>query len=176
MDRLILFDIDGTLTKGPGHRDAFSHASRAVYGIDAEQPREGNPGMTDWQIILDILTEKGLGRQEISEKIRECMDEMARYYEASMPGRTVEVHNGVKELLSELEGMAVMTGLVTGNVEGVAWAKLGKAGIGHHFKMGGFGSDDISRANLVGLAVRRAVKLGFNRTGRSLSSVTPRVT
>ena len=53
MDKLILFDIDETLTKGRGHPDAFAHALKAVYGLDAEQP-EGKSGMTDQQIIMDI--------------------------------------------------------------------------------------------------------------------------
>ena len=57
-------------------------------------------------------------------------------------------------------------GLVTGNVEAIAWTKLKITGLSHYFKMGGFGSDDSSRTNLVRLAVSRAVKgFGFSSGG-----------
>jgi phosphoglycolate phosphatase len=160
MDRLILFDIDDTLTRGHGHPDAFAHAFRVVYGIEAEQP-EGTLGMTDQQIIMKALAGKGLERQRIMDSIKPCMEEMARYYEESIPGRNVEVFEGVTELLSELEQRKILLGLVTGNVERIARAKLERAGIGHHFRVGGFGSDDPERSNLVRLAIRRAESMGF---------------
>ena len=48
---------------------------------------------------------------------------------------------------------------MTGNLESIAWAKLKKIGIERFFQFGGFGSDHISRAELVKIAVRRAKKL-----------------
>ena len=160
MDKLILFDIDGTLTKGRGHPDAFAHALKAVYEVDAEQP-EGTSGMTDQQIIMKTLVEKGLDEQEIVKRIGLCMEEMARYYEESIPNRNVEIFEGIPELLAELEKHRILLGVVTGNVERIAKAKLEKAGIGHYFKLGGFGSDDFERSNLVRLAIKRAENLGF---------------
>ena len=52
--------------------------------------------------------------------------------------------------------------LVTGNFEPVARLKLARAGVGHHFPagQGGFGSDSEDRADLPGIARRRAGRDG----------------
>jgi len=63
---------------------------------------------------------------------------------------------GVLELISKLEGRGIAAGLVTGNLEKIAHAKLKKIGIDHFFKIGGFGSDHISRTTLVKIAIKRA--------------------
>lgn len=52
-------------------------------------------------------------------------------------------------------------GLVTGNIESIARAKLKKVGLNHYFEVGGFGSDDIERTNLVKIAIKRA-RVNFN--------------
>ena len=63
---------------------------------------------------------------------------------------------GVSKLLSRLEGEGVYLGLVTGNLEKIAYAKLNKVGIGGFFHFGGFGSDHINRTELMRLAIRQA--------------------
>ncbi|MDZ4170653.1 MAG: HAD hydrolase-like protein, partial [Methanobacteriaceae archaeon] len=45
---------------------------------------------------------------------------------------------------------------LTGNMESIAYAKLNHVGLGHYFKLGGFGSDSYYRPNLVPLAIKRA--------------------
>jgi phosphoglycolate phosphatase-like HAD superfamily hydrolase len=47
-------------------------------------------------------------------------------------------------------------GLVTGNLESIAYGKLASAAIGQHFQLGGFGSDAAERSVLVKKAVRDA--------------------
>jgi len=66
------------------------------------------------------------------------------------------VLEGVQELLEELDKNNVLMGLVTGNLEPIGKGKLKKIGLNHYFKVGGFGSDDISRANLVKKAIKEA--------------------
>jgi phosphoglycolate phosphatase len=166
MDRLILFDIDGTLTKGKGHPEAFEHGLRSVYGVEAGQPPEGNPGCSDQAIILDVLQKEGLSREHILEKMDECMQEMARFYREHISNRQVETHDGVKGLLEELSVKPVLLGLVTGNVEDIAFAKLGKAGVAQHFSFGGFGSNHTERPELVKLAIKRAENHGFEPDGK----------
>ena len=161
MKPLVLFDIDETLTTEMGHPDAFRHAFRMVYNTDTQQPPEGNPGMTDQQIISEILLEKGLDKQEILDKMSICMEEMADFYENSITDRDVELYDGVPEVLAELKKRGVLMGLVTGNVERIAWSKLKKAGIADYFRVGGFGSDDPERAELVRIAIKRAEDIGF---------------
>jgi phosphoglycolate phosphatase len=164
MDRLILFDIDGTLTKGD-HSDTFAHGFKTVYGVEAELLPKGYPGMTDQQIILDVLTGKGLDRETIMKHMNACMEEMVKYYESTLKDRVVEPCEGVPELLEELGKRDVMLGLVTGNVEGIAWTKLGKVGLAGYFRLGCFGSDHPDRTELAKLAIRRAETLGFKHGG-----------
>ena len=168
MDKLILFDIDGTLTKGRGHPEAFRHGLKAVYGVDGEQPPKGNPGWTDQLIILDVLKRKGLSRKEILAKMQDCMDEMARYYDANIGKRNVEAYEGARELLEELRARGFMLGLVTGNVERIAYTKLGKVGLAEFFSLGGFGSDHTERSELVSIAIRRAQEKGFEPDGSNV--------
>jgi phosphoglycolate phosphatase len=160
MDKLILFDIDQTLTRGRGHPDAFAHAFRSVYGVDAEQP-EGTSGMTDRQIIMKAMLEKGLDRKEVIDKLEACMEEMTKYYESSIPDREIETCSGVPELLHGLRSREFMLGIISGNVEGIAEAKLKKAGVWHYFSIGGFGSERDERHELIRLAIKRAERLGF---------------
>jgi phosphoglycolate phosphatase len=166
MDGLILFDVDGTLTKGMGHPEAFRHALRTVYGVDAGQPPEGNPGWTDRAIILDVLQKQGLSREDIIGKMDECMSEMARFYKGFVSDHKVETHEGVKGLLEELSTRSVLLGLVTGNVEDITFTKLESAGVAHYFGFGGFGSDHTERPELVKLAIRRAENHGFRPGGK----------
>jgi phosphoglycolate phosphatase len=62
------------------------------------------------------------------------------------------------DLLTRLYQNGFLLGLVTGNLEKIAWLKLKKIGLEHFFKFGGFGSDHINRAELVKIAIQRAQK------------------
>jgi len=156
MNKLVLFDIDSTLIKGYGHPEAFAHAFKVIYGIDTEIDWEATQGMTDQQIIKETLTKKGLNEELINSKIKQCMQEMTGTFEKTISKKNVEPMDGAVELLKELNNRDILLGIVTGNLEGIARAKLEKISINHYFKIGGFGSDDINRTNLVKLAIKRA--------------------
>jgi phosphoglycolate phosphatase-like HAD superfamily hydrolase len=90
-----------------------------------------------------------------------CMNAMVQYFKGSIPSENISVLKGVEGLLPELQQRNALLGLVTGNLEPIAWEKLGKVGIDHYFKVGGFGSDAINRTELVRIAIRRAETAGF---------------
>lgn len=93
----------------------------------------------------------------------EAMHVMAEYFEREIKKTKVEVLPGAKEFLEELYKNKVLMGLVTGNLERIAMEKLKNAGLDKYFKLGGFGSDHISRTELVKLAIKRAKNnFGFN--------------
>ena len=83
------------------------------------------------------------------------MEAMAGYYDRVKERVRVEVMEGAGELLEELERRDCLMGLVTGNLEPIAWSKLEKAGLKRYFKAGGFGSDHICRTELVKTALKR---------------------
>lgn len=177
MKGLVLFDIDRTLVRGlKGHILAFSEAFRKVYGVDTTIEIIDYDGMTDQQIIIEVLKKNGLDEKTIKSRMNVCMGTMISAYNSLIRDEKITVLGGVHKLLEKLSEHNFLTGLITGNLESIARLKLEKAGIGYYFKFGGFGSDDASRANLVRLAIRRAKEqFGFGPDNRVfLFGDTPR--
>ena len=162
MKGLILFDVDKTLIKSStGHEEAFSIGFKEVYNIDSTINIINHYGMTDQQIIIEVLKKKGLKESEIRPKIKECMKAMLDYFDEIKDTIQIEILDGVIELLEELKKQNFLIGLVTGNLEPIGRGKMKKANLNHYFKLGGFGSDNINRAELVKFAIKRAEK-NFN--------------
>lgn len=117
-------------------------------------------GKTDRQIVRETMRQEGLTDVEIDAQ----MDVLLAAYieglrsELASVTRTVHVNPGVLELLDELEEQEnVVLGLLTGNIEQGAHAKLGAAGIDvTRFKVNAFGSDNEERPELPAVAQRRA--------------------
>ncbi len=165
MNKLALFDIDSTLILGSKSKDdiAFPEAFRKVYGIDADVYVINRHGMTDQQIIIDVLRKNGLDEKTIMHKLKDCMQALTESFLKNIGRDEIIVLDGVKDLLEELENHEVLMGLVTGNLEPIAWSSLKKVGLDRYFKLGGFGTDSINRTNLVRLAIKRAKEnFGFN--------------
>ena len=159
MDKLVLFDIDRTLIKClKGHIPAFSEAFKRVYNVDTTINIINSHGMTDQEIIIKVLKKNGLSEDEIKSKIDKCMEVMVEFmsFNKTIDNDEIAVLEGVRELLKELDKYNILMGLVTGNLEPIAKIKLKKVNLYHYFKVGGFGSDDIKRANLVKIAIKRA--------------------
>jgi len=157
MDKLALFDIDRTLIKSSsGRRKVFSMAFKKVYGVDADTDIIQLSGMTDQQIIFEVLEKNGLKKEVIKEGLDACMEEMAKLFDESIKDYDITVLDGVRELLNALEEKNILMGLVTGNLEPTAWAKIKKVDLDRYFKVGGFGSENINRAELVKIAIKKA--------------------
>lgn len=88
--------------------------------------------------------------------MNEAMEVMAEYFEKEMKNNKVEILPGAKDFLEELDKNKILMGVVTGNLERIARVKLKSAGLNEYIKLGGFGSDHISRIELVKLAIKRA--------------------
>ena len=157
MNKLVLFDIDGTLIpSSKAEHKAYSEAFKIVYKIDTSVEVINPHGMTSQQVIIEVLRKDGLNEQEIKSKIKECMKVMVDSFNEFIVDEKIVLLEGVQELLEVLNKNGVLIGLVTGNLEDIARGRLRKAGINQYFKVGGFGDDDIDRVNLVKLAIKRA--------------------
>lgn len=162
MNKLVLFDIDKTLiTSSKAHDLAFSAAFKNVYGFDTNQRAINHHGMTDQQIIIEVIKKQGLTEAEVRAKLKECMQYMVDFYHKNSQSDEIAVLDGVRELLEELSKHDILMGLVTGNLEPIARGKLTTVRLNHYFKVGGFGSDDINRSKLVKLAIKRAESQSF---------------
>ncbi len=162
MTSLALFDIDKTLVKSSnGHRAAFSVAFKEVYGVDADINLIQPSGMTDQQIIFEVLKIKGLSEEEIKSKLNLCLKKMAEAFNKTIDDDEIVILPGVRELLKKLADNDILMGLVTGNLEPIARGKMKKLNLNHYFKVGGFGDEHIDRAELVKIAIKKA-ETNFN--------------
>jgi phosphoglycolate phosphatase len=164
MNHLVTFDIDNTLIiNSSGHAQVLTAAIKAVYNLDTRITDIRHHGMTDQEIIIRILAKYEVDPASKPAGLVQCMDYMQMQYAAIVQSEKIRVLNGVPELLNKLQQNAFLLGLVTGNLEKIAWAKMEKIGFRHIFKFGGFGSDHIRRAELVKIALKRAqTQFGFD--------------
>ena len=157
MQGILLFDIDNTLLQGSvSHRQAFHEALNRIYDIQGDVETIDPHGKTDRQIIADVLARNGVDKKTASERLEECMDVMVRAFARFVKQEKLVVLDGVLEMLNLLQSHPFGLGLVTGNLESIAWEKLQRTGLKKHFLFGGFGSDHAMRSKLVGIALDRA--------------------
>ncbi|MEO8449946.1 MAG: HAD family hydrolase [Gemmatimonadota bacterium] len=169
-ERLVLFDIDGTLllSAGAGRRailaalvDEIGHAT----GVD--QIHFG--GKTDPQIAFELLD--AAGHPDRSNPVRiEAL--LARYLthldrELARYGHLAEVMPGILPLLDRLEAdERIVLGLLTGNVSRGAAMKLRAVSLDpERFVVGAYGSDHAARSELPAIAAERA-RAHFGRAPR----------
>lgn len=154
--RLLLFDIDGTLVRvNDAGREAVTQALSSL--TDRPLSLDGVPfsGRTDPAIIEAVLAHNGLPTSEamVEEVISAYVDTMR----TTLTPADVDVLPGVSPLLPQLHDHPDFhLGLVTGNVEPIAYEKLGARDLADYFSVGAFGSDHAERNRLPELAIRRA--------------------
>jgi len=157
MNATLLFDIDNTLLKGSkSHRQAFHEGFTQVFGIRGDVEAINPHGKTDRQIITEVLTQNGVDGETIAEGLNECMGVVAHTFTELVKHEQLIVLDGVVELLEFLGSYPLLLGLVTGNLESIAWEKLQRTGLKKYFFFGGFGSDHSIRSRLVAIALNRA--------------------
>lgn len=161
MNRLILFDIDGTIlnTNGAAKR-AFHRALLEVYGTAGPIATHSFDGKTDPQIARELLQLAGWTDAAIDRGLgslwRAYLRELAT--ELAHPDHATTLLPGVREILNALDrtGERVVLGLLTGNVKQGADLKLASVALEGRFRMGAFGSDHERRDQLPAIAVERA--------------------
>lgn len=157
---LFLFDIDGTLLRRmpPAHRQALCDAARAVYGARLEAADLGQTaGLTDTAIARRMLRNAGVPEETIAAGLASFFDFAAQAYERHVPADLTPYHTPyAAEALAWLRELDVHLGLVTGNIERVAWIKLAAAGLNEYFGCGAFGDEAEAREELPPRAVERA--------------------
>lgn len=150
-----LFDIDWTLLAGKNqaHLDAFINMFTTVFNEPTAAISDIVPhGMIDSQIIVEVMKAHGWLEADIREKLPEAFDTINLYYAEHTDPKYIEKLPGVDLLLVELKKHDVMMGLLSGNIESMAWNKMEMARIKEYFSFGAFGDMAVRRSDLVGVA------------------------
>jgi phosphoglycolate phosphatase len=167
MHRLILFDIDGTLTRTQNGYLPFNEAILKTFGFDGDIRTVVPDGNTDPLIVEEICAKanaKIAFRDDDWEQFTIHLRE--RYHHHVRQGTTIiRALPGVAELLRELSLRDdFSSSVVTGNLEATAAIKLEAAGLAPFLRRGAYASDSRRRADLPGIAKERWERLA----GRTL--------
>jgi phosphoglycolate phosphatase-like HAD superfamily hydrolase len=159
---LVLFDLDGTLLRAGdrAHQRALLDGVRDVLGVEPVFAGVPLAGRLDGQIVHDLVAEHGLAAADVDAALPAIAARTTeRYLEATArDGWTGAVLPGVVPLLDALEqpgpdGDRWVVGVLTGNLEGVARARLEHAGLAHRLHLGAFGDANVERWELVAVAM-----------------------
>jgi phosphoglycolate phosphatase len=162
MDRLIFFDIDGTLTRTENGYLPFNEAIFQTFGFAGDIRTVVPDGNTDPLIVKDIFTKANV---EI-EIGADCWQQFTANLRASYCQHvergetTVRALPGAAELLQALSvNEAFIASVVTGNFEASAEVKLEAAGLSMYLSRGAYASDSEHRPDLPEIAKRRCERL-----------------
>lgn len=161
--KVVLFDIDGTLlwSDGAGRR-AVQQALEEVFETPIPEGHQFD-GKTDPQIVRELMIRAGLDDAIITERLPRALDRylMLLRQELDRIDDSNHLFPGIPPLLDALEQRDdVLLGLLTGNIQPGAQAKLCAVGLDPaRFKVGAFGSDHASRPELPAVARARAEAL-----------------
>ena len=159
MNKLLLWDIDGTLIYSGGVAgQAMRAAMERIYGRALLADRQIYAGKTDQQIIMETFTERA------QDELLLLLEPFTAAYLQELDTRQPDflahgrVLDGVVAALERLATTPVIPSLLTGNILQVARLKLDLMGLSSYFNfdVGAFGSDHHIRSNLVPIAAARA--------------------
>ncbi len=150
----IFFDIDGTLLHTPGAgRAAFAQAFAEAFGWEQGVEHINFYGATDLNVFRQICRERGV--EPNAEMERAFFERLAPALETRLTARPPVLFQGVEKILERLSKEWKL-GVITGNIETTARAKLRHAGIDHYFSCGGFGCGHADRIEIARHALEHA--------------------
>jgi phosphoglycolate phosphatase len=158
MDRLILFDIDGTLTRTQNGYVPFNEAIFKTFGIDGDIRTVVPDGNTDPMIVEEIFAKANVKIEfQESDWQKFTIHLRERYHHHVQQGMTtIRALPGAAELLQALSLNAdYSASIVTGNFEVTAAIKLEAAGLAPYLRRGAYASDSRRRPDLPAIAKER---------------------
>lgn len=177
---LVLWDIDHTLIENHGvNKETYALAFKLLTGRKAEQ-RARTDGRTEPEIMRDMLMLHGIApTPDHVVRMPEALESATLTNAGALRERGHELP-GARDVLAAFRASAgVIQSVLSGNIRPNAVTKLSAFGLEGFmdFEVGGYGSDDEVRANLVAVAQARAtVKYGetFDKANTILVGDTPR--
>ncbi len=162
MQRLILWDVDGTLLSTDGlSGQAMRAAAARVFGPVSPHERTFFSGKTDWQILLDMFPD--VDAEAVAAKLplfcEAYVEELEQRREALIARSWL--FPGVREVVRTLgQQPGVVQTLLTGNIAPVARIKLDVLDMLDTivWEYGAYGNDEHDRMRLVAVAVARVAE------------------
>ncbi|HEV8267933.1 MAG TPA: HAD hydrolase-like protein [Thermoanaerobaculia bacterium] len=157
-DRLVLFDIDGTLlSSGTVARDVFARALEEVFGTAGDVAGYRFEGKLDPIIVTELMVEAGIAEDLIEARRRAALDRYLDLLEEALKATRPALKPGVDALIESVATDArAVNALLTGNVARGAKLKLEAAALWHRFRFGVFGDEAPTRVHLGPMAIARA--------------------
>jgi phosphoglycolate phosphatase-like HAD superfamily hydrolase len=156
---LVLWDIDHTLTENHGvNKETYAYAFELLTGRRAEHPAQTD-GRTEPEIMLNmLLAHKIEPTPEYFARIPEVLEAATAAKVAVLRERGHELP-GARDALATLQATpGIIQSVLSGNIKPNAITKLSAFNLDGYidFEVGGYGSDDPVRDNLVSFARDRA--------------------
>jgi phosphoglycolate phosphatase len=167
-ERLVLFDIDGTLLDcGPQVRPLLAAALEEVFGTAGAVGSYDFAGRTDPRIVIDLATGAGVPEAEARAGVARVREVYTAKLDRALDRRGMRLLPGVAEMVGALARRPdVAVGLLTGNWEPGARAKLSRFGLDRCFAFGAYGCDAVDRSDLPPFALDRAERVAGRRFRR----------
>jgi phosphoglycolate phosphatase-like HAD superfamily hydrolase len=177
---LVLWDVDHTLIENHGvNKEIYAHAFELLTGRPAEFPAQTD-GRTEPEIMRAMLARHGIEPgAHYTAGVPDALEAATLAKAAILRERGHELP-GAREALARFQAMPdLIQSVLTGNLKPNAIIKLSAFQLDGYldFEVGGYGSDDEVRGNLVGIARDRAsVKYGvaLDKANTVLVGDTPR--
>ena len=161
-NKLVLFDLDGTLIIGgdPIARKSVVVAIKKVFNIEVNIDWVKHEGSTDRKIAVDVLKEKGISSRGVALRLNELAQGRVEYFSKHIIKSDYKKRliSPAVDLVKRLKKEGVFVGLLTGNFKAMAHMKLKLADIDKFFDFGLFGEMAEDRNKLAKLVFKKAKK------------------
>ncbi len=161
----LLWDIDGTLltTNGLG-RGPLLDAIRCSTGFKGDYDLATSFGLTDHQIVNNVINSFGITVKNPEESIDEILEDYCVRYELLLQNKRITILNGIDSILQVLNDHENVVNMIcTGNIMKGAKIKLKNVGLDEFFASHNyFCSENLgNRSEIVARAKRAAVYQGY---------------
>jgi len=177
---LILWDVDHTLIENGGvSKETYALAFELLTGR-APSVRPDTDGRTDFEIMHELLSANSVDTEKYVEigQFEDALVEAMERNVSQLPQRGHILPGAITALTVLSIIPTVVQSVLTGNIASNARVKLRTFGLDKlvDLNVGGFGSDDTIRSNLVNTARRKTLKkygMTFDRSSTILIGDTP---
>jgi phosphoglycolate phosphatase len=153
-----LFDIDGTLlnSRDGVHYHAFHNAVQSVFGVTSRIDGVPVHGNTDIGILRAVLEREGVAKERFERDAPRLVTHMCEEVARNAAQLAPELCPGIFDLLTLLDGRGKLLGIVSGNLERIAWLKLEAAGLRPFFAFGSFSDQHEHREEIFRAGIAEA--------------------